>query len=71
MNASTVTLGIHQQGDVFTAKWADFLEKRGVHVRWLNLLRPDALRQIEGCDGVMWHWFHDPTTSNPLASFSM
>lgn len=44
----------------FEVRWAEALEGAGVQVRWVDLLAPDPLSQIAGCDGVMWHWYHYP-----------
>ena len=46
--------------DNYSKKWAEFLQARGVTVRWLNLLAIDALEQVYGCNGVMWRWAHTP-----------
>lgn len=54
------TVGIHQQQEGFAARWAEFLAARGAEVRWLDLLGPDPLGPVRGCDGVMWHWAHYP-----------
>jgi glutathione synthase/RimK-type ligase-like ATP-grasp enzyme len=44
----------------YSDKWAEFLTARGVEVRFLNLLAPDALAQAQQCDGVMWRFVHTP-----------
>jgi hypothetical protein len=56
-------IGIHpdQIGqESYSRKWTEFLTAREVHVRPLDLLAPDALRQVAGCSGVMWRWEHTP-----------
>jgi len=53
-------VGIHRADEGYHEKWAEFLQARGVEVRWLDLLRTDALEQVKGCDAVMWHWPHYP-----------
>lgn len=50
----------HNGTESYSDHWAEFLQQRGVQVRWLDLLAPDALNQIQGCDGVMWRWIHFP-----------
>jgi len=55
-----ITVGIHRHVEGFAEKWMEFLSARGVRVRWLDLLGLDPLKQVEGCDGVMWHWLHYP-----------
>lgn len=54
-------IGIHpdRSGDEsYSEKWAAGLRSRGVEVRELDLLAPNALDQARGCDGVMWRWRH-------------
>jgi glutathione synthase/RimK-type ligase-like ATP-grasp enzyme len=55
-----VTVGVHSQDEGFSARWIEFLERSGASVKRLNLLGPDPLDQVRGCDGVMWHWEHYP-----------
>lgn len=45
----------------YTPRWVEFLAKRDVEVRILNLLAPDALEQARQCDGIMWLWTHHPS----------
>lgn len=44
----------------FAERWTDALQRRGATVKPLDLLGADPLKQVAGCDGVMWHWFHYP-----------
>lgn len=56
-----MVIGIHPDhmwGGSFSDKWSEFLAARGIAVRELNLLAPDALAQAKACDGIMWRWFH-------------
>jgi glutathione synthase/RimK-type ligase-like ATP-grasp enzyme len=58
-----IVIGIHPDTsgtDNYSEKWIEFLEKRGAQTRILNLLSPDALEQVQGCDGVMWRIIHCP-----------
>jgi len=58
---STLTIGIQPSRKIdFSARWAEALQARGVTVKWLDLLGESPLEQVEGCDGVMWHWGHNP-----------
>lgn len=60
---SAMIIGIHPDksgNESYSTKWAEALEQRGVHVRWVNLLAGDALNQVAGCDGVMCRWMHNP-----------
>ena len=57
----TIEIGIQKGIPAdFSVRWADALQAKGAKVRWLDLLGVDPLRQVMGCDGVMWHWFHYP-----------
>lgn len=38
--------------------WADELSNRGFGVRWVDVYRSDALRQMRGCRAFMWRWGH-------------
>lgn len=54
-------VGVHPDnnlGTSFSARWIECLKERGVEVKVLNLLDRDFMEQLEGCDGVMWRWFH-------------
>lgn len=44
----------HQDG--YVDGWAECLAKREVDVRWVDLTAQNAVHQVQGCDGVMWHW---------------
>jgi len=54
------TVGVHRQEAGFAPKWAQFLEEHGARVKWLDLRGPDPLGQARECDGIMWHWAHNP-----------
>lgn len=54
-------IGVHPDnnlGTSFSVRWAEYLKSRGAEVKILNLLACDFVEQLEGCDGVMWRWFH-------------
>lgn len=46
--------------DSFAPRWISTLKKLNVSVKIVNLRSPYAMKQVEDCDGVMWHWFHTP-----------
>lgn len=56
---SIITIAIHKDPNAPTPypdRWAEFVAKAGARVKWVNLRLPDAIEQVRGCDGVMWHW---------------
>lgn len=61
MSKADVQIGIHMAGEpCFNMRWQSTLLGHGIRVKRIDLLGGDPLRQVEGCDGVMWHWFHYP-----------
>lgn len=40
----------------YPEKWSHYLSEAGATVKAVNLRLPDAVAQVEDCDGVMWHW---------------
>ena len=54
-------IGIHTlDRSGFSERWVAAVQRRGATVKELDLLGADPLKQVAGCDGVMWHWFHYP-----------
>lgn len=56
------TIAVHFTKDLhpdsYSHKWIEALQERGISVKKVNCHATDALLQIKGCDGLMWHWFH-------------
>lgn len=46
--------------ECFSEKWAEFLTKKNIEVKWVDLTAEDVLKQVEGCDGLMWRTIHPP-----------
>ncbi len=44
----------------YSQKWAEFLSKRKIEVKWVDLTSHDALEQLRQCDGLMWRTLHTP-----------
>jgi len=42
----------------YSEKWSEFLRKRNIKVKYINLNKNDAIEQVKDCDGVMWRWIH-------------
>ncbi len=61
MSIATVAIHPDRVGEEsYSDKWAGFLQNRGVQVRWVDLMKPNALDQVRDCHGVMWRWTHNP-----------
>lgn len=50
--------GKSPKSDSASYRWAQFIEKAGHQVRWVNVRRADIVDQLRGCDGFMWRWAH-------------
>lgn len=58
-----VKVAIHRDPDTpaaYPERWAFYLDRASVEVRWVNLRSPDAIDQVRECHGVMWHWEYMP-----------
>lgn len=44
--------------DASSPLWAEFLQRAGHRVKWVDVYRSDILEQLHGCDGFMWRWAH-------------
>ena len=51
----------HQEPNPCVERWAHYLQAQGCHVKWVNLMKSDAIEQIRDCDGVMWRFRHAST----------
>lgn len=48
----------------YSEKWAEFLKKCNINVKWVDLTATDWIEQVKGCDGVMWRMAHTPNDKN-------
>jgi hypothetical protein len=55
-----IHLSLQEHPDSYAPRWITALENLGVTVRIVNLRTTNAIEQVRGCDGVMWHWYHSP-----------
>lgn len=46
--------------DASSPKWFDLLKKAGHQVKWVDVMQPDILDQLENCQGFMWRHIHIP-----------
>lgn len=61
MSAKGLSIAIHPDPEGFSSRWMEALRSRGVEVKPVDLLGTNPLKQVAGCDGVMWHWYHYPS----------
>ena len=62
MQNRELLMGIQQAApEGFSERWEAALREQKVQIRRLDLLGTQPLKQVEGCAGVMWHWYHYPS----------
>jgi len=52
-------IAIHHREGSFSSKWIEYCQKRRIDFKLVNCLNSDIIKQLEECDGLMWHWSHD------------
>ena len=55
-----VHLENHMHKDSYSTRWVSALKERKIDVKKVGLRSGRAIKKVEGCDGVMWHWYHNP-----------
>jgi hypothetical protein len=54
-------VAIHHKSGSFSDRWIEYCTDRGIAYKVVNCHDSDIVRQIEDCDGLLWHWvFHEP-----------
>ncbi|MRS05269.1 hypothetical protein EG832_18945, partial [bacterium] len=54
-------IAIHSSKISYSEKWIDYCEKNQIPYKIVDCYRSDIISQLEGCDALMWHYFHgDP-----------
>lgn len=51
-------IAIHHRLGSFSDKWIEYCEQHGVPYKLVDCYASDVINQMEGCDGLMWHWAH-------------
>jgi hypothetical protein len=42
----------------FSPYWIDYIKKAGYQVKIVDVWSRNILRELEGCHGLMWRWYH-------------
>lgn len=57
-------VGIHLEknpkNNSHALKCIEYLNRKGIEIKKLDLLAPDALNQVKDCNGIVWRWEHNP-----------
>lgn len=51
-------IGIHDRPGSFSDRWISYCNENGIQFRRVNCLATDVVSQLEGLDGLLWHWSH-------------
>lgn len=51
-------IAIHQQKGSFSDRWIPWCRQQGIDTRLVNCYDHDIMGQLEGCDALMWHFYH-------------
>jgi glutathione synthase/RimK-type ligase-like ATP-grasp enzyme len=49
-------IAIHEQKGSFSDKWIEYCEKGNIEFKIVNCFSTNIVEQLEGCDGLLWHW---------------
>ena len=51
-------IAIHKRPGSFSDRWIKYCQENNVPYKIVNCYDTDIIRQLEDCDGLMWHWSH-------------
>ncbi len=51
-------LAVHDRRGSFSDRWLEELPKRGFELRIVNCFAHTILKDLSGCDALLWHWNH-------------
>lgn len=51
-------LAIHHNPGSFSERWQTYCTERRISYTVVNCLATDAIEQLSGADGLLWHWNH-------------
>lgn len=51
-------IGIHHRQGSFSDKWIEYCTSKKIDFKIVNCYSTDIVKQLEDCNGLMWHWKH-------------
>jgi hypothetical protein len=54
-------IAIHNAPGTFSDEWIRYCQKHSIEFKFVNCYESDIISQLEGCDGLMWHWSQTDT----------
>jgi len=54
-------IAIHDRPGSFSDRWIDLCKTKNIPFKIVDCLKNDCVRQLDGCEGLLWHWSHSNT----------
>ncbi|HUQ66899.1 MAG TPA: hypothetical protein VM101_12125 [Flavitalea sp.] len=51
-------IAIHDHAGSFSDRWIKYCDENQVSYKLVNCYHSDIISQLDGCQGLMWHWSH-------------
>ncbi|MFW6275045.1 MAG: ATP-grasp domain-containing protein [bacterium] len=51
-----IRIAIHRRNGSYSERWTQYCENNGIPFKHVNCYDTDIINQLQGCDGLMWHW---------------
>jgi glutathione synthase/RimK-type ligase-like ATP-grasp enzyme len=51
-------IGINHRHGSFSEKWVEYCKLNDIAFKLVDCYESDIIKQLAGCDGLMWHWSH-------------
>ena len=51
-------IAIHHREESYSIKWIEYCRTNNIPYKLVNCFDNNIIQQLEGCDGLMWHWPH-------------
>ncbi|MCX6252929.1 MAG: hypothetical protein NTV31_00395, partial [Bacteroidia bacterium] len=52
-------IAIHNRPGSFSDRWIAYCQGNDIPFKTVNCNSSDIIAQLDGCEGLMWHWSHD------------
>lgn len=52
-------IAIHERKGSFSDRWIAYCKEHNIAYKIVNCNDTDIIKQLDGCDGLLWHWSHE------------
>ena len=60
-------IAFHHNPGSFSERWIEYCKLNNIAFKLVNCYNSDIIKQLEECDGLMWHWSHTDFKSMQFA----